>query len=518
MKTLNKLRVIACLLCLFTGVIVTESHGEEPLFNKKIVVFHEWVLWGEVQEYADEWEEAGVSVITELPLINGLVLKVPAFITSSELRADPRVLGVEENQKVRIQGVLHYGGLGFFSRKDKAAEPTHSVVQPVPKPPSYHRPWGVLRLYNQLRHPDTPTGSFDHWRVPKVIKKAWWHMALRQKLRVAILDTGADASHPDLSRVLKGGFDVTTMTPGVPRDDNGHGTHIAGTILSVIGSAEFWAAPPVDLFAVKILDRYTYGDLYNIVLGLQWAVRHGMDVVNMSLSYRDDSLAVRLAIKKAYEAGLILVAAAGNHSNWDAPPLGAAVFVGAADGGAADGGAADGGAADGGAADGGAADGGAADGGAADGGAADGGAADGGAGGGTQGAIPRYSVMYPARYLEVISVGASTPFRSMASFSNSGPDLDVTAPGTGIVSAALSKGRWRAHEFAICSGTSMATAHVTAAVVFMLAIDPQLSGQEIRELLWETADGLRNYDGAGDLNLIKALESLLSSSGPGNRR
>ncbi|MBW1999833.1 MAG: S8 family serine peptidase [Deltaproteobacteria bacterium] len=170
-------------------------------------------------------------------------------------------------------------------------------------------------------------------------------------MKIAILDTGIDVNHPNLRGIVKGGFDVTTMREGIPVDDNGHGTHIAGTICALISSAGFGLSIPAELYSVKILDRYTYGDLYNILLGLQWAITRNMDLVNLSVAYRDDSPAVRKAIEKATQAGMVLIAAVGNHSNWDAPPIGAAL-VGAADGGAADGGAADGGAADGGAADG----------------------------------------------------------------------------------------------------------------------------------------------------------------------
>jgi len=138
--------------------------------------------------------------------------------------------------------------------------------------------------------------------------------------------------------------------------------------------------PPVEIYSVKILDQYASGDLINIILGLKWVIDNDIDVVNMSIGYREDSRAMRLAVREAHQNGVILVAAVGNHSTWDAPTPRAA-----ADGGAADGGAADGGAAD-----------------------------------GTQDDLPWYSVMYPARYPEVIAVGASTPYGEIAEFSNAG--------------------------------------------------------------------------------------------------
>ena len=561
MKGFNKIVMGFCLAFLCSGLLVCTVYAKDLEFTKKIVLFHEGVLQEEIQAYAAKWEECGVSVITELPFVNGLVLSVPSDVLSEDLAADPRVLSVEDNQKVHIQGFRHERRSRPAKGGARGSPAEYTVVQKVPTPPWFHRPWGVIKLYGQFYDPDLLTDEFNFWAVPRVIKRAWWEMAKR-KIRIAILDTGVDPSHPSLRWEIKGGFDVTTMRPGVPRDDNGHGTHIAGTIISIIGTAEFIMEPPVHLYAVKVLDRYTCGDLYNLVIGLQWAVEHGMDIVNMSVSYRDDSPAVRVAIQKAYGAGLIMVAAAGNHSNWDDPAPGAAVFVGAADGGAADGGAADGGAADGGAADGGAADGGAADGGAADGGAADGGAADGGAAdggaadggaadggaadggaadggaadggaadggaadggaadggaadggaadGGTQDTLPWYSVMYPARYPEVIAVGASTAHGEMADFSNSGSELDLTAPGARVVSTAMSWNRWKRGGFGVCSGTSMATPHVTSAVAFMLALNADLDCEQIKRILWETSDGLLDCQLVGDLNLIEALEKVLEN-------
>ncbi|MBU2497544.1 MAG: S8 family serine peptidase, partial [Proteobacteria bacterium] len=374
--------------------------------------------------------------------------------------------------------------------------PSWSFITPVVQPPRDHRHWGALKAYDQLRDPNLWTDYFDADEVPGVIRMALKEMQ-KKKIRIAVFDTGIDFTHPDLRGKAKAGCDITG-TSGYPADDNGHGTHIAGTLISSLG-----LALPVELYSVKILDKFASGDLFNIVLALQWAIDHRMDIVNMSLSYRDDSFAVRSAVQTAFEHGLIMVAAVGNRSNWDSPGPSVAADGAASDGGASDGGASDGGASDGGASDGGASDGGASDGGASDGGASDGGASDGGAGL-TSGGMDWYSVMYPARYPQVIAVGASTPWGDMAAFSNSGEEMDLTAPGVKIISTNLYK--WGG--FGICSGTSMATPHVSGAVAMMLALDPNLTATEIKDILRETSDPLGDPVGIGDLNLISALGSV----------
>jgi subtilisin family serine protease len=543
--------LLVSLLTLFmcSGLFPPTTDAAEPVYSLKIVVFHEGVSLGNINQYVQEWENFGVEMVRSFPSINARVLRVPGHISSSELADDPRVENVEDNQEVGIQslsaaadggaadggaadggaadggaadggaadGGAADGGAADGGAADGGAAdggalnspPWWSFIRPVPKPPEDHRARGVLRMHDQMRDPELLTDYFDSSSIQRIIPYAHW-LVKKRKIKIAVLDTGIDAKHPDLADCVKGGYNVYTDKHGPAADDNGHGTHIAGIVCSRIGDDPFGLIPKTEIYAVKVLNQYAGGDIINILVGLEWSLNNGMHLVNMSLSYRHDSFALRKKIQQAYENGLIMVAAAGNHSNWDDPAPNAAADGGAADGGAADGGAADGGAADGGAADGGAADGGAADGGAADGGAADGGAADGGAADGVaadggagyaDNEIERHSVMFPARYPQVIAVGASTPFNEIAQFTNTSDELDVTAPGIDVVSTNV----WKWGGYGVCSGTSMASAHVTGTVAMMLALNPTLSGEQVRQILKDTAHDLQDYD-AGDVNLVDSLK------------
>ncbi len=534
MKHFKKVMMAFLILTMLCVLMISVSSAQERV--KKIVLFHENVSWEEIDQYAQEWHAFGAVTIMRLPIIHGLVLLVPANITSVDMANDPRVVSVEDSQRLRLEGAVNGqsvsatadggaadGGAADGGAADGGAAdggawtvtalcpPAWSPIQPAPPPSDGYRPWSILKLFGQFPDPWSITGEFDPYDVPDVISLAL-DMLGGETIRIAIFDTGIDSSHPNLAGAIKGGIDLVYMTPyNLPWDDNGHGTHIAGTLCARLYDADFGLVPGVELYVVKILDQYATGDLFNIIMGLQWAVENDIDIVNMSIGYRDRSSAVRLAILRAYQAGLILVAAAGNHSNWDDPAPGATADGGAADGGAADGGAADGGA--------------------ADGGAADGGAADGGAAGGHQGQLLRYSVMYPARYREVIAVGASTTFGLLASFSNSGPHLDLIAPGTDVISTNVCV------DFGISSGTSMAVPHVTGAIAMMLALNPYLDAAEVRRILIQTAydynDGededddewitclrdsgylkhrTNNRNRAGEVNLIGALEKVLAIS------
>lgn len=131
-------------------------------------------------------------------------------------------------------------------------------------------------------------------------------------INVAILDTGILLSHEDL--LVWGGYD--TFGNGSYNDDNGHGTHVAGTVaamnnnLGVIG-----AAPQAKLHAVKVLDSKGSGAYSNIIAGIEWAISNHMKVINMSLGGRTGSIALEDACSAAYNAGILIVAAAGNEGN-----------------------------------------------------------------------------------------------------------------------------------------------------------------------------------------------------------
>lgn len=147
----------------------------------------------------------------------------------------------------------------------------------------------------------------------------------------AVLDTGIDASHPDLNVV--GGVNCTNDKYGASADPNGHGTHVAGTIgardnaLGVVG-----VAPGIRLWSVRVLNKNGSGTASGVLCGIDWVAGTRTDsdpgnditVANMSLGAKgsDDGScgavnkdAFHAAICRATAAGITFVAAAGNSGN-----------------------------------------------------------------------------------------------------------------------------------------------------------------------------------------------------------
>ena len=145
---------------------------------------------------------------------------------------------------------------------------------------------------------------------------------------VAVLDTGIDLDHPDLT-AQDGKNCVGT---GTADDDNGHGTHVAGTVgARNQGSGVVGVAPGTRLYAVKVLDSGGNGLWSNIICGIDWVTANaatlGIRVANMSLGGLGEDFSncagdpLHQAICNSTAAGVVYTAAAGNSGwNWGAPP------------------------------------------------------------------------------------------------------------------------------------------------------------------------------------------------------
>jgi serine protease len=145
--------------------------------------------------------------------------------------------------------------------------------------------------------------------------------------RIAVLDTGI-AYRDDGDFARSPDFRPDQFTDGrdfvdgdrVPLDENGHGTHIAGTIAEQVdnGRAVTGIAYGAKLMPVRVLDSAGIGDASNVRAGIIWAMRHGAKVINLSLEFNAEVTSceqlegVCEAIETARSRGALVVAAAGN--------------------------------------------------------------------------------------------------------------------------------------------------------------------------------------------------------------
>ena len=173
-------------------------------------------------------------------------------------------------------------------------------------------PWifGPLCLYI-----GTPDADID---APEA-----WAISTGSTVLVAVIDTGIDYTHPDLMINYAGGFDFVNNDSD-PMDDHGHGTHVSGTIAASLGNVTgdpaaeegvVGVAPHARIRAYKVCDATGNCDDFTIQQAIAQAVEDGAKVINMSLGGPEESQALNDAIQDAWNAGLVIVAGAGNDGN-----------------------------------------------------------------------------------------------------------------------------------------------------------------------------------------------------------
>jgi subtilisin family serine protease len=263
---------------------------------------------------------------------------------------------------------------------------------------------------------------------------------------IAVIDTGIDLDHPDLNVV----GNVTFVKSKNGDDDNGHGTHVAGTAaakdnsIGVVG-----VAPGARLWAVKVLDRRGSGSWSGVIAGIDWVTARAgqIEVANMSLggSGSDTESAMRMAIENSVLAGVTYVVAAGNEGEDAQDSVPAAYDFVITVSSIAD--------------------------------------SDGEPGG--NGASTTY--------------GADDTF---ATFSNYGADVDLAAPGVNIYSC------WKKGGYNTISGTSMAAPHVTGAAALYISNNPNISPNDVSSHLKTTGE---NNGFTGDPDSYS--EPLVNASG-----
>jgi len=155
------------------------------------------------------------------------------------------------------------------------------------------------------------------WGIDKIHARDVWPAGRGAAINVAVLDTGIDKTHPDLGPAVAGGYD-TFAKANFALDDNGHGTHVAGTVAARDnGFGVVGVAPEAKLWAVKVLDANGDGDDETVVAGLtkvlEWKRAVGGNwIVSLSLGAIDPSDPEREAFQKVADEGILAIAAAGN--------------------------------------------------------------------------------------------------------------------------------------------------------------------------------------------------------------
>ena len=165
--------------------------------------------------------------------------------------------------------------------------------------------------YEAFGEPNDPLFS-KQWNLRKVGAETGWEHGSGEGVTVAVLDTGV-ALVKDLNpKYVKKGVSFVSGEP-TAIDQSGHGTHVAGTIAQYTnnGYGAAGIAPMASILPIKVLSKQGFGQSEWIASGIDEAVDQGADIINLSLG-GTNSKVINVAIDKALEQNVIVVAAAGN--------------------------------------------------------------------------------------------------------------------------------------------------------------------------------------------------------------
>lgn len=298
------------------------------------------------------------------------------------------------------------------------------------------------------------TDALRAWEILKAVP--------HKKVKVAVLDTGADIEHPDLKNIInieescelldEAGTTGPLLGDGyikgiLSENGGGHGTHVSGLIaaeadngIGIAGAGSAGDNSVIDLMVVDIFSKDTKTSLKYLIEGMEYAKNHGAKILNMSLGMKynsfDDTM-LKAACDALAQEGMIIICAAGNYGLEDSEEL---------------------------------------------------------------------SVV-PSDYNSTISVIALKEDNVRNDSSCYGFLKDISAPGKDIYSTK------KDGDYGVMSGTSMAAPQVTAAAAMVCSLFPEVTVKEMKDLLHNSATdiGIQGFDmetAYGLLNMRKMLEEV----------
>lgn len=182
------------------------------------------------------------------------------------------------------------------------------------EPNSYALPTATKFIPN-----DTAFSGYQWNMYATSMPYVWGMGSFGSGVTVAVIDSGVDVSHPDLAGRLLPPIDTvyTSSSPNYCVDLLGHGTHVAGIIGAIVNNSSYIAGMNNLSVFIQPIKAYTDGSGFaakDLAEAIDAAISVGADIINMSLGWSDGAYdsTVAAAVQRAYNAGIAVVAAAGN--------------------------------------------------------------------------------------------------------------------------------------------------------------------------------------------------------------
>ncbi len=400
-------------MILFIGLLVLFSAGTDPTWGRGWAT----ILRGDgspsyfadellvqtkfgvpKEQIAGDLQAAGATVISEIPQIRVKQIKVPP------------------NALERVQAAL-------------SRNPHFNFVE-------YNFIGGATATPNDSYFP-------SQWHLPRISAPSGWDInSGSESLIIAIIDSGVDPTHPDLSDKLLPGYNFLSGNTDT-HDVLGHGTAVAGAAAAISNNSTgvagvAWANP---IMPLVVLNSSNYASYYDIAQAITYAADHGAKIMNISIAGANSSSALQNAADYAWNKGAIIFASAANYST--------------------------------------------------------------------------STPYYPAACNNVVAVSATDSNDTLASFSNYGNWVDITAPGVSIYTTSNGGG------YDARSGTSFSSPVAAGVGALIMSANPSLGNAQVVDILLKNSDdlgasGFDPYFGYGRVNVYRSLQAAISSSPVGD--
>jgi serine protease len=218
-------------------------------------------------------QQMGATLHRRSSTMSAVVLRMPAGMSTASFKGSLHASGIVEYVEPEVR-MYAFG---------------------APNDPNFSKQWGLQDSGYGIHAPSAWSGSTG------------------RGITVAVVDTGIRRDCPDLqgTQILQGYNAITNGSD--PTDDNGHGTHVSGTIAQTTNNNFGCAgvAYEASLLPVKVLGSDGSGSNFDVAEGIRWAADHGARVINMSLGGAGGST-LQDAVRYATAKGVVICAAAGN--------------------------------------------------------------------------------------------------------------------------------------------------------------------------------------------------------------
>jgi len=263
------MRLITLLLALLTAVGPAAAQTPPPITELLVRLRPGVVTTSAIDDLVHTTATRQVGTLRYRPVVRLALDGQDPEATIARLAADPRVAYAEPNYPVTVAAW--------------ASDPAVTTLQ-----------WGFRRIGGPRALALLAGRALD----PSVV--------------LAVVDTGIDERHVELAGRLIPGHDFLRDS-ATTRDNNGHGTHVAAIAAATTGNHVGIAAPFAGkLLPVRVLGSRGTGSIGDVADGIDYAVAHGAQVINLSLGAPYDSHTLEDSVRDAWSGGALVVAAAGN--------------------------------------------------------------------------------------------------------------------------------------------------------------------------------------------------------------